>query len=135
MKKQYTEQDIIDLQALIRLITVASLNEPIKCDNDTIETVELGNMIVDNSPGPNEMVEQLELNENLIKYVKKLKPREEFIIMERYGLSDGKFKTLEDVGKMCNVSRERVRQVEAKALKKLRWLIMVKGRCHNIENF
>ena len=135
MKKQYTEQDIIDLQALIRLITVASLNEPIKSDNETIETVELGTMIVDNSPSPDEIVEQIELNDTLLKYVKKLTPREEFVITERYGLLDGKYKTLDDVGKKCNVTRERVRQIESRAIKKLKWLIMVKGRCHNINEF
>ena len=48
-----------------------------------------------------------------------LKPRERQVICERYGLSDGVEKTLEEIGSSMNVTRERIRQIEAKALRKL----------------
>ena len=50
----------------------------------------------------------------------KLTPREEKVIRLRYGLDDGRQRTLEEVGKEFNVTRERIRQIEAKALRKLR---------------
>ena len=49
-----------------------------------------------------------------------LAPREEKVLRLRFGLDDGKTRTLEDVGKEFNVTRERIRQIEAKALRKLR---------------
>ena len=49
-----------------------------------------------------------------------LTPREQKVLILRYGLEDGRPRTLEDVGKVFNVTRERIRQIEAKALKKLR---------------
>lgn len=54
--------------------------------------------------------------------LEKLKPREQQIICERYGLSDGVEKTLEEIGSSMNVTRERIRQIETKALRKLRRL-------------
>jgi len=49
-----------------------------------------------------------------------LTPREQEVIRQRYGLKDGRAKTLEEVGKEFNVTRERIRQIEAKALRKLK---------------
>lgn len=60
------------------------------------------------------------LKDNLFQVLKTLTPREEKVITERFGLEDGVPKTLEQVGKMFNVNRERIRQIEAKALRKLR---------------
>ena len=60
------------------------------------------------------------LREQLIQALHKLTPREEKVIRLRYGLDDGKQRTLEEVGREFNVTRERIRQIEAKALRKLR---------------
>lgn len=69
---------------------------------------------------PSDMAAQTMLREQLIASLHKLTPREEKVIRLRYGLDDGKQRTLEEVGKEFNVTRERIRQIEAKALRKLR---------------
>ena len=68
---------------------------------------------------PSDMAAQTMLREQLIASLHKLTPREEKVIRLRYGLDDGKQRTLEEVGKEFNVTRERIRQIEAKALRKL----------------
>ena len=60
------------------------------------------------------------LKEQLISILDTLTPREEMVIRMRYGLDDGHPRTLEEVGKAFGVTRERIRQIEAKALRKLR---------------
>ena len=60
------------------------------------------------------------LKEQLLDVLGSLTPREQKVVMLRYGIEDGHPKTLEEVGKEFNVTRERIRQIEAKALKKLR---------------
>ena len=69
---------------------------------------------------PSDVAAQAMLREQLIQALHKLTPREEKVIRLRYGLDDGKQRTLEEVGKEFNVTRERIRQIEAKALRKLR---------------
>lgn len=69
---------------------------------------------------PGDMAAQSMLREQLIAALHKLTPREEKVIRLRYGLNDGRQRTLEEVGKEFNVTRERIRQIEAKALRKLR---------------
>ena len=60
------------------------------------------------------------LREQLDKVLAMLEPREEQVLRMRYGLNDGKARTLEEVGKEFNVTRERIRQIESKALRKLK---------------
>ena len=60
------------------------------------------------------------LKEQLADVLKTLTPREEKVLALRFGLEDGNPKTLEEVGRVFNVTRERIRQIEAKALRKLR---------------
>ena len=60
------------------------------------------------------------LKEQLVDVLKTLTPREEKVLRLRFGLVDGRPRTLEEVGKEFNVTRERIRQIEAKALRKLR---------------
>lgn len=69
---------------------------------------------------PSDVAAQTMLREQLIAALHKLTPREEKVIRLRYGLDDGRQRTLEEVGKEFNVTRERIRQIEAKALRKLR---------------
>lgn len=69
---------------------------------------------------PSDVAAQAMLREQLIQALHKLTPREEKVIRLRYGLDDGRQRTLEEVGREFNVTRERIRQIEAKALRKLR---------------
>ena len=94
-----------------------SLETPIGEEDDT----HLGDFIEDESSvSPTDLVSNQMLKEKLISVLSTLTPREEKVIRLRYGLDDGKPKTLEEVGKEFDVTRERIRQIEAKALRKLR---------------
>ena len=66
------------------------------------------------------MTEQTLLKKQLLAVIETLTPREQKVIRLRYGLDDGHPRTLEEVGREFNVTRERIRQIEAKALRKLR---------------
>ena len=72
------------------------------------------------APAPAEAVAVTLLKEQLMDVLNSLTPREAKVLRLRYGLDDGKARTLEEVGKEFNVTRERIRQIEAKALRKLR---------------
>jgi len=94
-----------------------SLETPIGDDEDTF----LKDFIEDKSvPNPEEQVTRKLLREQLEKVLHTLSEKEREILMYRYGLVDGTEYTLEQVGKMFNVTRERIRQIENKALRKLR---------------
>lgn len=74
----------------------------------------------DKTASPSDVAISTMLRQQLMDALHKLTPREEKVVRMRYGLDDGKPRTLEDVGKEFNVTRERIRQIEAKALRKLR---------------
>ena len=74
----------------------------------------------ENALSPMEVTEQTLLKEQLLAVIETLTPREQKVIRLRYGLDDGHPRTLEEVGREFNVTRERIRQIEAKALSKLR---------------
>lgn len=94
-----------------------SLETPIGEEEDS----HLGDFIPDDeAPEPAEAAAFLLLREQLIEVLKTLTPREEKVLKLRFGLEDGHTRTLEEVGKEFNVTRERIRQIEAKALRKLR---------------
>ena len=81
----------------------------------------IGDFISDDDvPEPAEAASQTLLREQLMHVLHDLTPREEKVLRLRYGIDDGKPRTLEEVGKEFNVTRERIRQIEAKALRKLR---------------
>lgn len=94
-----------------------SLETPIGEEDDS----HLGDFIPDDdAPAPAEAVATTLLKEQLMDVLNSLTPREAKVLRLRYGLDDGKARTLEEVGKEFNVTRERIRQIEAKALRKLR---------------
>ena len=94
-----------------------SLETPIGEENDS----HLGDFIKDDdSPSPQDVASYTMLREQLEEVMKTLTPREAKVLRLRFGLDDGKARTLEEVGKQFNVTRERIRQIEAKALRKLR---------------
>ena len=74
----------------------------------------------DNAAEPAEAASFTLLKEQLMEVLSTLTPREEKVLRLRFGLEDGRTRTLEEVGKEFNVTRERIRQIEAKALRKLR---------------
>ena len=97
--------------------------EPISLETPIGEEEEshLGDFIVDqNGISPSDAVINLNLQEQTAQVLKPLTPREEKIIKMRFGLEDGSEHTLEEVGQNFAVTRERIRQIEAKALRKLR---------------
>lgn len=94
-----------------------SLETPIGEEEDS----HLGDFIPDeDAPAPAEAASHTLLREQLGFVLKTLTPREEKVLRLRFGLDDGRPRTLEEVGKEFNVTRERIRQIEAKALRKLR---------------
>ena len=108
-------------QRVIEILKISqdpvSLETPIGEEEDS----HLGDFIEDEQAlAPTDIVASNLLKEQLIKVLDTLTPREEKVLRLRYGLDDGKPRTLEEVGKEFNVTRERIRQIEAKALRKLR---------------
>jgi len=94
-----------------------SLETPIGEEEDS----HLGDFIPDDDAlAPAEAAAFTMLKEQLISQLRTLTPREEKVLRLRFGLDDGRARTLEEVGKEFNVTRERIRQIEAKALRKLR---------------
>ncbi len=94
-----------------------SLETPVGEDEDS----RLGDFVEDRaSPAPTEVASQQLLKEQVDKVLDELSEREKRVIQLRFGLKDGHPRTLEEVGKEFSVTRERIRQIEAKALRKLR---------------
>ena len=94
-----------------------SLETPIGEEEDS----HLGDFIPDeDAPAPSDVASHTMLKEQLAEVLSTLTPREEKVLRLRFGLEDGRSRTLEEVGKEFNVTRERIRQIEAKTLRKLR---------------
>ena len=94
-----------------------SLETPIGEEEDS----HLGDFVEDtDSPSPSETASYALLREQLDAVLDTLTPREKEVIRLRFGLDDGRTRTLEEVGRQFRITRERIRQIEAKALRKLR---------------
>ena len=93
-----------------------SLETPIGKEEDS----RLGDFIETDGETPDDQVSKNLLREDLENVLDTLCPRERDVLRLRYGLDDGRMKTLEEIGQIFNVTRERIRQIEAKALRKLR---------------
>lgn len=110
-----TEDRVREIQKIAQ--DPVSLETPIGEEEDS----HLSDFIEDEqSASPTDAVAFTMLKEQLIGVLDTLTPREEKVLRLRYGLDDGRPRTLEEVGKEFNVTRERIRQIEAKALRKLR---------------
>ncbi len=110
-----TEEKVMEIMQIAR--EPASLETPIGEEDDS----NLGDFVADaNVVTPEQNVESVMLREHIDTLLGDLKERERQVIVLRFGLEDGHPRTLEEVGKEFNVTRERIRQIEAKALRKLR---------------
>ncbi|QNM05443.1 RNA polymerase sigma factor RpoD [Qiania dongpingensis] len=110
-----TEEKVMEIMQIAR--EPASLETPIGEEDDS----NLGDFVADsNAVTPEGNVESVMLREHIDTLLEDLKERERQVIVLRFGLEDGHPRTLEEVGKEFNVTRERIRQIEAKALRKLR---------------
>ena len=125
-KKTPTQEEIAEkldmpVEKVREILRVAqepvSLETPIGEEEDS----HLGDFIPDDdAQAPVDAASMALMREQLAEVLKTLTPREARVLSLRYGLEDGNPKTLEEVGKEFNVTRERIRQIEAKALRKLR---------------
>ena len=114
-KMGVTEERVREIQKIAQ--DPVSLETPIGEEEDS----HLGDFIEDEKTAtPSDSVASTMLKEQLLGVLDTLTPREEKVIRLRYGIDDGKPRTLEEVGREFNVTRERIRQIEAKALRKLR---------------
>lgn len=110
-----SESKVLEIMQIAR--EPASLETPIGEEDDS----NLGDFVADNNTvTPEANVEAVMLREHIDQLLMDLKERERQVIVLRFGLEDGHPRTLEEVGKEFNVTRERIRQIEAKALRKLR---------------
>ena len=108
-------EKVVEIQKIAQ--DPVSLETPIGEEEDS----HLGDFIQDeDSPAPHDAASYTLLKEQLEEVMNTLTPREAKVLKLRFGLEDGKARTLEEVGKEFDVTRERIRQIEAKALRKLR---------------
>lgn len=98
-------------------IHIKSLDEPVGEEEDT---ARLDFVPAENQESVEDLVAKLELREQLDELLKTLKEREKKVLELRFGLEDGHERTLEEIGQIFNLTRERIRQIEQKALRKLR---------------
>ena len=112
-------KDVTDAFMYSSYLHLKSLDEPLGEEQDTPRM----DLLPDDTeifPSPENNFVNTELGEKFDSLFKTLTPREEEVLKLRYGFEDGRERTLEEVGKFFNLTRERIRQIEAKALKKLR---------------
>jgi len=109
------ESKIVEIKKIAQ--DPVSLESPVGEEDDS----KMADFIEDESAkSPLEYATQTMLKEQLLAVIDTLTPREQEVIRQRYGLKDGRAKTLEEVGREFKVTRERIRQIEAKALRKLK---------------
>ena len=128
----HREATVEDLEKMLdgvtadRIRDVLTLDiEPVSLDGkvhnqDEDENATLGNFIASTEKSPEELVFRGDNKQQVREMLTVLTEREKYVIEERWGLNSGRVKTLEEVGAELSVTRERVRQIEAKALRKLR---------------
>ena len=125
MGKKWTEQDVLKIMEIMRQIDCVSINTEVK-NSDSEVAGEIGDFVVDHKPGPHELAEQADLHRLIMEAISKLPPRQQAVVKLRYGLENGSPMTLEEIGQYYGITRERIRQIEKKALSKLKWLLLTK---------
>tara|TARA_B100001989_G_scaffold250976_1_gene229165 strand:+ start:501 stop:1526 length:1026 start_codon:yes stop_codon:yes gene_type:complete len=124
--RQPTEEEVsqetgIALENIVAIRKYAQLPVSLETPIGQEEGSELGNFVEDkNSITPDKRTEKSMLRESILKSMDSLNEREQMILKLRFGIDDGRQRTLEEVGKVYGVTRERIRQIEEKALQKMR---------------
>ncbi len=124
--RQPTEEEVsaeteIPLENIVAIRKYAQLPISLETPIGQEEGSELGNFVEDkNSVTPEKRTEKNMLRESILKSMDGLNEREQMILKLRFGIDDGRQRTLEEVGKVYGVTRERIRQIEEKALQKMR---------------
>jgi RNA polymerase primary sigma factor len=114
-----TEAKLLNLYQIFK--QPVSTDAPLGYDKGGEDTIDGGEVLEDSSiPCPKEEADSLLLKERLDSYLDTLDKRERNILVMRWGLMDGSEQTLEAVGNNYNVTRERIRQIEQKAIRQLR---------------
>ena len=115
---RYSGQPVQKIEQMLEYARIpVSLDKPVGEDGDS----SLGDFIEDeDSEPPTESVSQVLLRERLLESIETLPPREQRILRLRYGFQDGQMYTLAQIGQRLGITRERVRQLEAQALGRLR---------------
>ncbi len=125
-KMGLTEARVVEIQKIAQ--DPVSLESPVGEEDES----RISDFVEDESiQSPTDNASQDILKAQLLEVIETLTPREQKVIRLRYGLDDGHARTLEEVGKEFNVTRERIRQIEAKALRKLR----NPNRCKKLQDF
>ena len=111
----------MDLKKLRALAQSARITKP-KSLNATIDEnqTELGQILADDSASPSDFVANQEIRTQIQNLLHTLSPKQRDVITLRYGLKDGRTMTYEQIGEICGISRERVRQIKNKAMKLLK---------------
>ena len=120
-----TPEKVEYILSIMRMVDVDSIDRLLT--NEDGDCVENGALIADTAPSLEELIIEKESNNTLLNIINTLRPREQVVLKLRYGLEDGNRRTLEEVGKIYQLTRERVRQIERIALKKLRLKLLNKG--------
>ena len=125
-KEKWTPEKVIEIQKIMQ--DVISLNATLDSKDGEGET-EIGDLIEDTeSPSAEELMIIDDRHRFLLEAMRKcLSPREMKIMCMRYGFSDGEPKTLEEIGITFNVTRERIRQIESKAIRRLKGYMIRNG--------
>lgn len=119
---KYLNIDVAKIEEA-KLITektnLISLDTPIKSDGDREDSV-IGNFIPSTDDDPEEIAYKMALEETIKEVLATLTPREQKVLELRFGLNDNKIFTLDEIGQMLSVTRERIRQIENKAIRKIK---------------
>ncbi|RAP27978.1 RNA polymerase sigma factor RpoD [Candidatus Marinamargulisbacteria bacterium SCGC AG-343-D04] len=120
-EEEVSEETGIPLENIVTIRKYAQLPISLETPIGQEEGSELGNFVEDkNSITPDNRTEKNMLRESILSSMENLNEREQMILKLRFGIDDGRQRTLEEVGKVYGVTRERIRQIEEKALQKMR---------------
>lgn len=130
----WTADEVLKIQKIMYETNAVSLNSIIEdAESEHGDNTNLIEMLsIDQVSVEDELLSK-DGKENLLKLLEKLSPREQLVLRMRFGLDDGIPKTLEEIGQRFHVTRERTRQIEAKALRRLKFI--AKNKHLSIDDF